>query len=246
LLVVQTRGDSANAVELVHESLIHSWPTLQRWLDENQEHSAYLAQVRVTAKQWDAKGRPQGLLWRGEAFDEARLFRARYQGGLPDRERTYLDAVIAHGTRAIRRRRIGVIGAMAFLAMMAVGAGVLAERANDAKAAAEHERQLAEDERQLADDNARKAREAQAEATKQAQTAEAASTLATEEKTAAEDALARERAALTDTAKAKAQATASQLDANAKAAQVAAEKQKREAEEKRKQEQDSKITKTLK
>src|SRR5690606_29018580 len=34
LLVVQSRGEGAGAIELVHESLIKSWPTLQRWLDE--------------------------------------------------------------------------------------------------------------------------------------------------------------------------------------------------------------------
>src|SRR5690606_14738050 len=86
LLVVQTRGEGAGAVELVHESLIKSWPQLQRWLDESQEDVAYLAQIRAAAKQWDTKGRPEGLLWRGDAMEEARLWRARYQGELPARE----------------------------------------------------------------------------------------------------------------------------------------------------------------
>ncbi len=47
LLTVQTRGDGGGAVELVHESLIKSWPQLQRWLDENQEDVAYLAQIEI-------------------------------------------------------------------------------------------------------------------------------------------------------------------------------------------------------
>jgi hypothetical protein len=117
LLVVQTRGDSEGAVELVHESLIRSWPTLQRWLDENQEHVAYLHQIAITAKQWETKGRPQGLLWTGEAMDEARLFRARFQGELPPRERDFLDAVNALATRATRRKRKLVLGAMSILTM---------------------------------------------------------------------------------------------------------------------------------
>ena len=58
LLVVQTRGDAGGgSVEIVHESLIERWPTLRRWLDENQEDAAFLAQLAAAAKQWDAKGR---------------------------------------------------------------------------------------------------------------------------------------------------------------------------------------------
>jgi serine/threonine protein kinase len=59
LLVVQTRGEGAGAVELVHESLIKSWPTLQRWLDENHDDAAYLAQLRAASKQWDTKVAPK-------------------------------------------------------------------------------------------------------------------------------------------------------------------------------------------
>ena len=58
LLVVQTRGDAGGgSVEIVHESLIERWPTLRRWLDEDQEDAAYMAQLSAAAKQWDAKGR---------------------------------------------------------------------------------------------------------------------------------------------------------------------------------------------
>src|SRR5690606_10985707 len=115
LLVVQSRGEGAGAVELVHESLIKSWPTLQRWLDENQEDAAYLAQIRAAAKQWDSKGRPEGLLWRGEAMEEARLWRSRYQGELPPREAAFLAAVIELATRATRRKRRTVVAAFVVL-----------------------------------------------------------------------------------------------------------------------------------
>jgi hypothetical protein len=123
LLVVQTRGDGAGAVEIVHESLIKSWPQLGRWLDENQEDVAYLAQIRAAAKQWDAKGRPEGLLWRNEAMEEARLWRHRYLGELPQRESEFIDAVIALGTRAARVRRRAVMGAFAFLLVLVAAAG---------------------------------------------------------------------------------------------------------------------------
>ena len=110
LLVVQTR-EEGNAVEIVHESLLTSWPTFRRWLDENAEDSAFLEQLRNAAKQWDARGRAAGSLWHGEAMEDARTFVRRYKGELPARERAFLDAVLDLATRATRRKRRLVVAA---------------------------------------------------------------------------------------------------------------------------------------
>jgi eukaryotic-like serine/threonine-protein kinase len=147
LLVVQSSGESAAAtVEIVHESLVSSWPTLRRWLDEGQEDAALLGQLRVAAAQWEQKGRIAGLLWRGEALSEAKRWHARYRGELLDRERRFLAAVFALGTRAARIRRAIVIGVITFLSLAVVGSAVAlisigrAERsAQDEKARAENE-----------------------------------------------------------------------------------------------------------
>src|SRR4029079_8899229 len=101
-------SDEGNAtIELVHESLISGWPMLRRWLDEARDDSAFREQLRASARQWDTKGRPQGLLWRGEALADARSWRARLLDGdrLPEREQAFVDAVIQSGTRAQRVRR---------------------------------------------------------------------------------------------------------------------------------------------
>src|SRR5690349_22059830 len=101
LLVGQTAMSEAGGttaggtVEIVHESLIQSWPLLRRWLDETQDDAAFLEQLRNTAKQWQARGYPQGLLWRGEAMQEAKLWHSRYRGELPDLQRAYLNAVFS-------------------------------------------------------------------------------------------------------------------------------------------------------
>jgi serine/threonine protein kinase len=172
LLVVQARGEGA--IELVHESLITSWPTLRRWLDENHDDAAYLAQIRAAAKQWDAKGRPAGLLWRGEALDEARLWRARYQGELPERERAFLDAAIAVAMRSTRIRRAAVALALATLAVFAgfmyrakqeaqtnLGAALSAKaQAQQAEAAALAAQKRAQDEAEAARTAERAAEEA--------------------------------------------------------------------------------------
>jgi len=120
LLVVQSQGESAT-VELVHEALIAGWPTLRRWLDEGQDDATHLAQLRTAAAQWEQRGRPPGLLWRGEALADARAWRARYRGKLPPRESDYIDAVFALGDRATRVRRNVVISIITVLSIAVAG-----------------------------------------------------------------------------------------------------------------------------
>ncbi|MDB4956159.1 MAG: Serine/threonine-protein kinase [Myxococcales bacterium] len=122
LLVVQTlEGGKGSTVEIVHESLIQSWPSLRRWLDENQDDAALVDQLRTAARQWQAKGRDDGLLWRGETADEAKKFRKRYKGPLSDVERSFLDEVISFETAALRRRRVAVIGGFVGLSILVIG-----------------------------------------------------------------------------------------------------------------------------
>jgi serine/threonine protein kinase len=125
LLVVQTRGDGGGGtVEIVHESLIDRWPTLRRWLDEEQEDAAFVQQLAAAAKQWEAKGHASGLLWRGDAMEEARRWFNARQRELPPRERAYLDAVFALARRGKRVRRVATIIAFVVLGTVAAGASV--------------------------------------------------------------------------------------------------------------------------
>jgi eukaryotic-like serine/threonine-protein kinase len=126
LLVVSSGGESEGAaVELVHESLIAGWPTLRRWLDEGREDATFLTQLRAAARQWSLKNKSNDLLWRGEAMEEARLWRARYKGELPPRDAEYLDAVFTLAGRAARIRRALVAGTIGFL-LLVVGVGAVA------------------------------------------------------------------------------------------------------------------------
>jgi eukaryotic-like serine/threonine-protein kinase len=126
LLVVQTlEGGKGSTVEIVHESLVQGWPTLRRWLDENQDDAQLVDQLRVAARQWQQKSFDAGLLWRGEAADEAKKFRKRYKGPLSDVERGFLDAVVNHETQQARRRRAGIIGGFTALSLVVVATMVL-------------------------------------------------------------------------------------------------------------------------
>ncbi|HTJ45231.1 MAG TPA: protein kinase [Kofleriaceae bacterium] len=138
LIVVQAaEGGGGGTVEIVHESLIERWPTLRRWLDEDQEDAALVAQLRTAAKQWEARGRPAGLLWRGEALDDARRWERRRPRELPARDRAFLDAALASATRSARMRRIGFASAFALLAAIAAGAVIAMFSIRGAKQEAE-------------------------------------------------------------------------------------------------------------
>jgi eukaryotic-like serine/threonine-protein kinase len=129
LLVVQTAGGGATTLEIVHESLITTWPALRRWLDESHEESVFLDQLWAAARQWQSQKRARGLLWSGDVVDELASFKRRYKGELPEVVRAFSDAVFDQKTRGARRRRrlvtIGVTGLVIVAAILA-GATVVA------------------------------------------------------------------------------------------------------------------------
>jgi serine/threonine protein kinase len=121
LLVVQTLdGGKGTTVEIVHESLVHSWPTLRRWLDENQDDAQLVDQLRTAARQWGSKNRDPGLLWRGEMADEAKKFKKRYKGPLSDTERGFLEEVVNYEIAAARKKRIAVVAGFVILSGIVV------------------------------------------------------------------------------------------------------------------------------
>ena len=191
LLVVQTRGDGAGgSVEIVHESLIDRWPTLRRWLDEDQEDAAFLAQLAAGAKQWHAKGKPTGLLWRGEAMDEARRWHGARPRELPDRDRAFLDAVFALDRRGRRIRRGALVASFVVLGAIAAGATIAAIKIRGAEqAASESLSQLKEADRtrDLADEQKRAEAKARAAAETERERAEQARTQALEAQRTAEN-----------------------------------------------------------
>ncbi len=121
LLVSKADDVGANAtVELVHESLIVSWPQLRQWAEAGKEENAFLVALRQAAQQWDQRGRPQGLLWRGEAADDARRNWERLGHTVAQRERDFLMAVIGLANRAGRLKSLAVTAIMIVLAALVV------------------------------------------------------------------------------------------------------------------------------
>jgi WD40 repeat protein len=144
LLAVESassNGERAQAtVELVHESLIESWPTLRRWLYQDEDDRAFLARLRVAARQWEASGHSDDLLWRGQAAHDARRWLHRrglaraarpIDRELGEREQRMLSAIVKRANRARRRIRFAVAGVFALLVGFAAVVSGLAVRARD-------------------------------------------------------------------------------------------------------------------
>jgi len=243
LLVVQTSGGGAATVEIVHESLIHGWPQLTKWLDEGQEDAAFLEQLRNASRQWGAKNRDSGLLWRGEMVEEAKRFVRRFRGNLPEVQQQFLKAVIDMSNRAARIRKVlYVTSSIVLLALLAAAAVALyiindsrAETQKQAVAAMEAEKKATvaaeeAEKRKVEAVEAQSKAEAALEETKKAQEAREQA-LAAEQKAAKEaiEAKAGLEVALEDAKKAKAAAETNAKEAQAQ--KVIAEANMREAQE---------------
>ncbi len=146
-LVIVERGTDGGdiTVELVHDSLIDCWPTLVRWLHDQQDDAAMLARLRAGARDWERSSHAPGLLWSGEVAQQARAWRQRYRGELASVEQRYLAAVIAAADR-IRRARLLLLTAIASTAVLtAIAMAWLAWNQADARRKAALEASRARD-----------------------------------------------------------------------------------------------------
>ena len=102
-------------VEIIHESLLTSWPRLARWRDQDAEGARLRDQLRHAARLWDERGRPIGLLWTGPSFTEYVVWRARYTGRLTALEQAFGKAMEAQAGRRRRQARVAIGTAFAVL-----------------------------------------------------------------------------------------------------------------------------------
>ncbi len=136
-------GTGDAELELVHESLITAWGSLARWIEEDHEQLAFLAEVGQAAELWDRRGRRHEELWRGGALQDA-TGRAARLGSVPTLVRVFLAAGQARERR--RQARSRAVVATGFLVTLAV-AGFTALQAREASLQgreAEAQRRVAE------------------------------------------------------------------------------------------------------
>ncbi|MFC5214396.1 AAA family ATPase [Streptomyces coerulescens] len=123
----------AETVEITHEALLHAWPRLRDWIDEDRQGNLLRQRLEEDGRAWEASDRDSSLLYRGSRLEQARGW-ARSAGD------TFLTRgaveFLAASVR-LRRRTVwilrGAVAALVALAMLAVGAAVVAwDQRNDA------------------------------------------------------------------------------------------------------------------
>jgi WD40 repeat protein/DNA-binding SARP family transcriptional activator len=122
----------AGTVEVSHEALLREWPRYRAWLDEDRVVRQVHAHLRVAAREWDARARDPGDLYRGARLAAALEFRSQHSDRMDRLEREFvgvsqLEADREAGRQRIQNRRLrALLVAGAVLLVLTVVAGVVA------------------------------------------------------------------------------------------------------------------------
>ncbi len=127
-------GGAQARVEIVHESLLNAWPRLVRWQAQDAEGALLRDQLRQAAQLWEARGRPDELLWSGTPYLEFRAWRERYPSGLSAVEEEFAQTMVRlAGRRRRRRRLVAAVGLVLATALAAVMAALWLRSERDAR-----------------------------------------------------------------------------------------------------------------
>lgn len=123
----------AETVEITHEALLHAWPRLRHWIDDNRGDHLLRQRLEEDGRAWEDSERDSSLLYRGSRLEQAR-------GGAQSAGDTYLTRgavdFLAASVR-LRKRTVlisrAAVAALTVLAVLAAGAAVVAwQQRNDA------------------------------------------------------------------------------------------------------------------
>ncbi|MER6348234.1 nSTAND1 domain-containing NTPase [Streptomyces sp. NPDC001595] len=121
----------AETVEITHEALLHAWPRLRDWIDEDRGGNLLRQRLEEDGRAWEDSHRDSSLLYRGSRLEQA-------EGWAKSAGDTFLtrSAVefLAASVRLRRRTALlsrGAVAALVVLALVAVGAAVVAWQQRD-------------------------------------------------------------------------------------------------------------------
>ncbi len=121
----------SETVEITHEALLHAWPRLRDWIDEDRNDHLLRQRLEEDGKAWEESDRDTALLYRGSRLEQARAW-AKSSG----------DTFLTRGTveflaasARLRKRTVwiarGAVAALVVLAMVAVVSAVIAWNQRD-------------------------------------------------------------------------------------------------------------------
>ncbi|EFL33296.1 WD-40 repeat-containing protein [Streptomyces viridochromogenes DSM 40736] len=121
----------AETVEITHEALLHAWPRLRDWIDEDRQGNLLRQRLEEDGRAWEESDRDTSLLYRGSRLEQA-------HGWAKSAGDTFLTrSAVEFLAASVRlRRRIiwisrGAVAALVALAILAVGSAVVAWKQRD-------------------------------------------------------------------------------------------------------------------
>jgi WD40 repeat protein/energy-coupling factor transporter ATP-binding protein EcfA2 len=121
----------AEWAEITHEALLHAWPRLRRWIDQDRAGNLLRQRLEEDARAWDQEGRDNSPLYRGARLDNAQQWAAAAgQEAISQAARQFLAASVRNERRHSWARRSAVALVLVF-ALTAVSAAVVAVQQRD-------------------------------------------------------------------------------------------------------------------
>lgn len=121
-------------IEIAHEALIHAWPRLRDWLEDDRDGLRTHRLLTETVQQWESAGCDPDVLYRGSRLDAAARWAEHNDTALVGAEREFLAAATAaraeqwtrsrHRTRRLRQ----LAGLLVVLLFVATVTSVIAVR----------------------------------------------------------------------------------------------------------------------
>ncbi|MER6382209.1 hypothetical protein ABT274_19945 [Streptomyces sp. NPDC001127] len=134
----------ADTVEITHEALLHAWPRLRHWIDDDRGDQLLRQRLEEDGRSWEDSDRDSSLLYRGSRLEQARTW-ARSAG---DTFLTRSAVEFLAASVRLRKRTVWISrAAVAALVALALVAGVSAVIAWQQRDDAVFEQVLAEADR---------------------------------------------------------------------------------------------------
>ncbi|WP_432252544.1 AAA family ATPase [Streptomyces sp. HNM1019] len=121
----------SETVEITHEALLHAWPRLRDWIDEDRNDHLVRQRLEEDGRSWEGSNRDPSLLYRGSRLEQAHTW-AKTAGGtyLTRSAVEFLAASVRLRRRTVWLRR-GAVSALVVLALLAAGTAVVAWQQRD-------------------------------------------------------------------------------------------------------------------
>ncbi|MFF4350448.1 AAA family ATPase [Streptomyces sp. NPDC001530] len=121
----------AETVEITHEALLHAWPRLRDWIDEDRNDHLLRQRLEEDGRAWEGSNRDSSLLYRGSRLEQAHTW-AKSAG---DTFLTRSAVEFLAASVRLRKRTVWIsrsaVSALVVLAILAASAAVVAWQQRD-------------------------------------------------------------------------------------------------------------------